>query len=92
MCLQFLLLLEFSSSLLPLALPTLASVNSGHSVNSETVGAVSRMNSNTRSSPLFKFFFFFFFCGIDWYELLTELLKHPCQQFCFFFFLNVGKS
>ena len=45
MCLQFLLLLEFSSSLLPLALPTLASVNSGHSVNSETVGAMSRIGT-----------------------------------------------
>lgn len=83
MCLQFLRLLEFSSSLLPLALPTLGSVNSGHSVNSETVGAVSRMNSNTRSFSHFLSFFFFL-PAIDLYELLTELLKHPCQHLFFF--------
>ena len=44
MRLQFLWLLEPSSSLLALALPTLGSTNS---VNSKTVGAVSRMKSNT---------------------------------------------
>ena len=43
MCLQVLWLLEPSSSLLALALPTLGSTKS---VNSKTVGAVSRMKSN----------------------------------------------
>ena len=45
MCLQFLWLLASSSSLLAGALPTLGSVNNADSVNSKTIGALSRMNS-----------------------------------------------
>ena len=45
MCLQFLKFLESLSSLLARALLTLGSVNSAHSVNSETIGAMSRIGS-----------------------------------------------
>ena len=46
MCLQFLWLLSSVSSLLAWALPTLDSVNSADSVNSQTTGAVNRMKSD----------------------------------------------
>ena len=44
--LQFLQLLEFPSSLLAHALPTLGSANSEDSVNSKTTGVRNRMKSN----------------------------------------------
>ena len=47
MCLQFLWLLSSVSSLLACSLPTLDSVNSADSVNSQTTGAVHRMKSDT---------------------------------------------
>ena len=75
--------------LLLVVLPTLGSANSGHSVSNETVGAVRRMNSNARSFSHFLSDFFFSLSGIDLYELLAELLKHPCQHLFFFFFIYV---
>ena len=47
MCLQFLQLLESPSRLSARALPTLGSVNSDDTVNSETTDAVSRISSIT---------------------------------------------
>ena len=44
MCLQFLQLLKSPSSLLAHALPTLVSVISVNSVNSETIGSVIRIS------------------------------------------------
>ena len=44
MCLQFLWLLQSSSSLLAHALTTLGSANSVHSVNSKIVGTMSRIS------------------------------------------------
>ena len=51
MCLQFLPLLESSSSLLLCALPAMGSANSTGSMNSKTVGTVSSI-SNTVAIPV----------------------------------------
>ena len=51
MCLQFLQLLESPSIFFARALPTLASVNSVESVNSETIGTMNRMKSSTPTVP-----------------------------------------
>ena len=51
-CLQFLWLLQSSSSLLAHALTTLGSANSVHSVNSKIVGTMSRLSNTLPKADL----------------------------------------